>query len=217
MRSATVEPNVAAIPAQNRPPVSTTLENEAMTTREDEATQTDGMGDLSIGLASDSAAGRGPCSAASGRTGSKDRQVNGREGVGLGPATEVRAGGAAVPTAFTLFEPLVRQLLITAPDMPATVTAERVRWTGADHLVPRQDPPAATGAPPGVRASGQVAHAEKRTKIERAAFNGISIRLPLARTRMETASAVVLEAVASISVPGRIPVTASTDSVSTSL
>ncbi len=37
----------------------------------------------------------------------------------------------AVPTAFTPFEPLVRQLLVTTPDMPATVIAERVGWTGS--------------------------------------------------------------------------------------
>jgi transposase len=37
----------------------------------------------------------------------------------------------AVPTAFTPFEPLVRQLLITTPDMPATVIAERVGWSGS--------------------------------------------------------------------------------------
>jgi transposase len=36
-----------------------------------------------------------------------------------------------VPTAFTPFEPLVRQLLKDAPDMPATVIAERVGWTGS--------------------------------------------------------------------------------------
>jgi hypothetical protein len=36
-----------------------------------------------------------------------------------------------VPTAFTPFEPLVRQLLATTPDMPATVIAERVGWTGS--------------------------------------------------------------------------------------
>lgn len=45
----------------------------------------------------------------------------------------------AVPTSFEPFEPLVRQLLIATPDMPATVLAERVGWTGSitwfrDHL-----------------------------------------------------------------------------------
>ena len=37
----------------------------------------------------------------------------------------------AVPTAFTPFEPLVRQMLAGHPDMPATVIAERVGWTGS--------------------------------------------------------------------------------------
>ena len=37
----------------------------------------------------------------------------------------------AVPTSFTPFEPLVRQLLQDNPDMPATVIAERVGWTGS--------------------------------------------------------------------------------------
>ncbi len=37
----------------------------------------------------------------------------------------------SVSTAFTPFEPLVRQLLIATPDMPATVLAERVGWTGS--------------------------------------------------------------------------------------
>lgn len=36
-----------------------------------------------------------------------------------------------VPTSFTPFEPAVRQLLKTTPDMPATVIAERVGWTGS--------------------------------------------------------------------------------------
>jgi hypothetical protein len=38
---------------------------------------------------------------------------------------------AVVPTGFMPFEPLVRQLLVTHPDMPATVIAERVGWTGS--------------------------------------------------------------------------------------
>ena len=37
----------------------------------------------------------------------------------------------AVPTSFTPFEPAVRQLLKDTPDMPATVIAERVGWTGS--------------------------------------------------------------------------------------
>ena len=36
-----------------------------------------------------------------------------------------------VPSTFTPFEPAVRQLLATTPDMPATVIAERVGWTGS--------------------------------------------------------------------------------------
>ncbi len=38
---------------------------------------------------------------------------------------------AAVPTSFTPFEPHVRGLLARTPDMPATVIAERVGWTGS--------------------------------------------------------------------------------------
>ena len=37
----------------------------------------------------------------------------------------------AVATSFTTFEPLVRQLLAATPEMPATVVAERVGWTGS--------------------------------------------------------------------------------------
>ena len=73
--------------------VSTTLENEAIATLENEATQTDWMGDLCGGLGSDPAAGRGRCSAAPGRTGPGYWQVDGRAGVGLGSASEVRAAG----------------------------------------------------------------------------------------------------------------------------
>src|SRR5947208_1514258 len=75
--------------------VSTTLENEAIATVENEATQTDRMGDLSGGLGFDPAARCGRCSAAAGRTGSRYWQVDGRAGVGLGPATEVRACAGA--------------------------------------------------------------------------------------------------------------------------
>ena len=35
------------------------------------------------------------------------------------------------PTSFTMFEPRVRALLEETPDMPATVLAERVGWTGS--------------------------------------------------------------------------------------
>jgi len=60
--------------------------------------------------------------------------------LGVGRATVARALASerppkyerpAVPTAFTPFEPLVRQLLSEHPDMPATVIAERVGWTGS--------------------------------------------------------------------------------------
>ncbi len=43
------------------------------------------------------------------------------------PRYERRAG----PTSFTAFEPRVRALLKDVPDMPATVLAERVGWTGS--------------------------------------------------------------------------------------
>ncbi|WP_211356096.1 helix-turn-helix domain-containing protein [Lapillicoccus jejuensis] len=60
--------------------------------------------------------------------------------LGVGRSTVARAvasagppkyGRPAVPTAFTPFEPAVRQLLAATPDMPATVIAERVGWTGS--------------------------------------------------------------------------------------
>ena len=38
---------------------------------------------------------------------------------------------AAGPTSFTVFEPAVRALLREVPNMPATVLAERVGWTGS--------------------------------------------------------------------------------------
>jgi len=44
------------------------------------------------------------------------------------PPKYVRPAG---PTSFTPFEPAVRQLLKGTPDMPATVIAERVGWTGS--------------------------------------------------------------------------------------
>lgn len=37
----------------------------------------------------------------------------------------------AVPTLFTPFKPAVRQLLVKKPDMPVTVIAERVGWSGS--------------------------------------------------------------------------------------
>lgn len=60
--------------------------------------------------------------------------------LGIGRATVARALASdrppkyerpAVPTSFTPFEPAVRQLLKDTPDMPATVIAERVGWTGS--------------------------------------------------------------------------------------
>jgi len=60
--------------------------------------------------------------------------------LGVGRATVARAVASgrppkyerpAVSTSFTPFEPLVRQLITTTPEMPATVIAERVGWTGS--------------------------------------------------------------------------------------
>lgn len=60
--------------------------------------------------------------------------------LGIGRSTVARAVASegppkyerpAVATSFTPFEPQVRQLLIKTPDMPATVIAERVGWTGS--------------------------------------------------------------------------------------
>ena len=45
-----------------------------------------------------------------------------------GPPRYERTPG---PTSFTVFEPRVRELLRETPDMPATVLAERVGWTGS--------------------------------------------------------------------------------------
>ena len=66
------------------------------------------------------------------------RQV--AQDLGIGRSTVERALASdrppryerpSVPTSFEPFEPLVRQLLKTTPDMPATVIAERVGWTGS--------------------------------------------------------------------------------------
>lgn len=60
--------------------------------------------------------------------------------LGVGRSTVARALASdrppkyerpAVATSFTPFEPLVRQLLVATPDMPASVIAERVGWTGS--------------------------------------------------------------------------------------
>ena len=45
-----------------------------------------------------------------------------------GPPWYERSAG---PTSFGVFEPRVRALLEEVPDMPATVLAERVGWTGS--------------------------------------------------------------------------------------
>ena len=59
--------------------------------------------------------------------------------LGIGRSTVERAvtstrppryGRPPVPSAFTPFEPVVRQLLAVTPDMPATVIAERVVGPG---------------------------------------------------------------------------------------
>lgn len=60
--------------------------------------------------------------------------------LGIGRSTVARAVAsvgppkyerAVVATSFVPFEPLVKQLLVKTPDMPATVIAERVGWTGS--------------------------------------------------------------------------------------
>src|SRR3954453_5539225 len=75
--------------------MSATLENEAIATVENEATQTDWMGDLGGGLGVDQAACRGRCSAAAGREAVGDRAGDGRWGGGLGSAAEVRAAAGS--------------------------------------------------------------------------------------------------------------------------
>ena len=49
----------------------------------------------------------------------------------VGSQTPPRYERSPVPTSFTVFEPRVRSLLEQTPDMPATVLAERVGWTGS--------------------------------------------------------------------------------------
>lgn len=55
------------------------------------------------------------------------------------PKYERRTG----PTSFTPYEARVRQLLAETPDMPATVLAERVGWTGSIRWFSGQRQPAA--------------------------------------------------------------------------
>jgi helix-turn-helix resolvase-like protein len=70
--------------------------------------------------------------------GVSQRQV--AQDLGIGRSTVERALASerppkyerpAVATSFTPFEPAVRQLLAKTPEMPATVIAERVGWTGS--------------------------------------------------------------------------------------
>ena len=60
--------------------------------------------------------------------------------LGISRTTVIKAVNSSVPpryerspapTSFTVFEPAVRALLDEVPDMPATVLAERVGWTGS--------------------------------------------------------------------------------------
>lgn len=60
--------------------------------------------------------------------------------LGISRTTVIKAVGSdsppryerlAGPSSFTVFEPRVRALLEDVPDMPATVLAERVGWTGS--------------------------------------------------------------------------------------
>lgn len=60
--------------------------------------------------------------------------------LGVSRTTVIRAVGSDAPpryvresqeTSFAVFEPRVRALLVEFPDMPATVIAERVGWTGS--------------------------------------------------------------------------------------
>lgn len=71
------------------------------------------------------------------------RQVARDSGIGrptverpLAPDQPPKYERPLVPTSFTPFEPLVRQLLKT-PDRPTTVIAERVGWVGSITLLPR--------------------------------------------------------------------------------
>jgi hypothetical protein len=62
------------------------------------------------------------------------------ERLGISRTTVIKAVNSSMPpqyertpgpTSFTVFEPRVRELLAQTPDMPATVLAERVGWTGS--------------------------------------------------------------------------------------
>ena len=71
------------------PILSATVEDEAIATGENEATQTDWVGDLGGRLGVDQAACRGRSSAPAGRAATGDRSIDGRESVGIGRAAQV--------------------------------------------------------------------------------------------------------------------------------
>src|SRR4029453_16556982 len=122
--------------------MSTTLENEAVATLENEATQTDWLGDLSGGLGVGPPAGGGWGSAGSGRAGSWERQVNGRGGAGFGSAAEIRTG-AGVDIVHA-----VRAAGAGDPGRAFRHAGHGDRRTGrlvrVDDVVPRQPAPAAS-------------------------------------------------------------------------
>src|SRR3954468_21423156 len=121
--------------------LSTTLENEAIATVENEATQTDWMGYLCGGLGFDPAVGGGRCFAAPGRTGPGWRQVDCPAGAGVGPPAEVRAAGGG---------DLVHRVragcaAVAGEDAGHAGDGDRRagRVDRVDHVVPRQRPSAA--------------------------------------------------------------------------
>jgi hypothetical protein len=100
-------------PAEDRAQVSAPLENEAIGPAENEATQTDWLGDLSGGLGADPAAGGGRGSAAAGGQAAGYRQVYGSPGAGVGRAAEYERRPAA--TSFSPFEPQVDEHTAQVP------------------------------------------------------------------------------------------------------
>ena len=81
------------------------------------------------GLGADQEVGCGGGAEGTDRAAVGDLADHGHQGdvLGLAAAYE-RAPGT---TSFAVFEPAVRALLEDVPDMPATVLAERVGWTGS--------------------------------------------------------------------------------------
>ena len=118
--------------------LSATLENEAIATVENEATQTDWMGDLGGGLGVDPAARRGRGSAAAGRSTVGYRAVDGRSCCGVGPAAEVRAQGCADVLHAVRGEGA--DDLVGAPGDAGDGDRRAGRLDRIDHLVPRQRP-----------------------------------------------------------------------------